>query len=201
MISYIKGELAEIFSDSVVVENHGIGYCIRIPLTMLDVLPKIGRSIKVYTYFQVKDDGMNLYGFPARGDLEVFTMLLGVNGVGPKAALSLLSVLRPDELRLAILTDNSKALKAPGVGGKTAGRIILELKDKMKLEDVFTGMSEAETILSGNSNVLVKDTIEALVSLGYSPIEASKAVKKVELKEGMDVEQLLKASLKKLAFL
>lgn len=201
MISYIKGELAEVFSDSVVVENNGIGYRIRIPMTMLEVLPEIGGRIKVYTYFQVKDDGMNLYGFPDRGELEVFTLLLGVNGVGPKAALSLLSALRPDELRLAVLTDNPKALKAPGVGGKTAGRIILELKDKMKLEDVFTGGAETEAVVSGGSNILVKDTIEALVSLGYSPIEASRAVKKVELEDGMDVEQLLKASLKKLAFL
>lgn len=201
MISYIKGELAEVFSDSVVVENNGIGYRIRIPLTMLEVLPAIGERIKVYTYFQVKDDGMNLYGFPDRGELEVFTLLLGVNGVGPKAALSLLSALRPDELRLAVLTDNPKALKAPGVGGKTAGRIILELKDKMKLEDVFTGEAKTEAAVPGGSNILVKDTIEALVTLGYSPIEASRAVKKVELEDGMDVEQLLKASLKKLAFL
>ena len=131
MISYIKGKLTEILDDIIVVENQGIGYEIHVPLSLLDELPKLGEEVKIFTYFLVREDAMSLYGFFHRQDLSMFQKLLGVTGIGPKGALAMLSALRPDALRVAIFTGDAKALsKAPGVGMKTAQRVILELKDR-----------------------------------------------------------------------
>lgn len=204
MISYIKGELAEVLGDTVVLEAGSIGYNIRIPLSLFDSLPVRGSVVKLYTYLQVKEDGMSLFGFPSRADLDIFKLLLGVNGVGPKAALGILSALAPDDLRMAVISDDAKAIaKAPGVGAKTAQRIILDLKDKMKLEDMLFIQEDAFTAVSDTSGAgyLVREAVAGLVALGYSGTEAARAVKKVEIQEGMQVEDVLKASLKKLAFL
>ena len=130
MISYVKGSLTEKFEDSVIVEAGGIGYRIFVPTSVLEHLPKTGETVKIYTYFSVREDAMSLYGFLSRQDLEMFRQLIGVNGVGPKSALGILSALSPDVLRLAVLSGDAKAIsKAPGVGSKTAQRIILDLKD------------------------------------------------------------------------
>ena len=140
MISYVKGRLADIFGDTIVVEAGSLGFNIRVPLSLLDTLPDIGREVLIYTYFQVKEDAMTLYGFSSRQDLDMFKMLIGVNGVGPKGALAILSVLTPDSLRIALVTGDAKAIaKAPGVGSKTAQRIILDLKDKVPAEALASG--------------------------------------------------------------
>ena len=172
MISYIHGPLMEKFEDSVVVEAGGIGYRIFVPTAVLASLPPNGEEVKIYTYFQVREDAMVLYGFLNRQDLDIFKKLLGVNGVGPKSALGVLSALNPDEFRMAVVTGDAKRItKAPGIGGKTAQRIILE------------------------------EAVEALTALGYSAGEASGAVKKVEIADGMTAEDVLKKALKYLAFL
>lgn len=133
MISYIRGPLEEKREDSVVVEAGNIGYRIFIPSSVLGELPGLGEEVKIYTYFSVREDGMSLYGFLSKQDLEMFRQLIGVNGVGPKSALGILSALKPDVLRMAVLSGDAKAIsKAPGVGAKTAQRIILDLKDKVK---------------------------------------------------------------------
>jgi len=204
MISYIKGELAEVMEDRIVVETGNIGYNIRVPLSLLEGIPRIGQEVKIYTYFYVREDAMSLFGFLSRNDLEIFRLLIGVNGVGPKGALGILSALSPDNLRMAIFTEDAKGIaKAPGIGAKTAQRIILDLKDKLKPEDVFTGMFDgaAEENSGHVHNQVMKETIEALVALGYSGVEASKAVKQADVKENMTVGELLKASLKNLTFL
>lgn len=190
-----------------VIESGGIGWNIHVPLSVLDRLPHVGEQMKVYTSFQVKEDSMTLYGFLSRQDLKMFNQLLGVNGIGPKAALGILSSLTPDDLRMAIMAEDAKAIaKAPGIGPKTAKRVILDLKDKISMDDVlplqFAGGQAEANVAAAASGVdgAGKEAIEALVALGYSPTEATKAVRQVEIKEGMNAEAVLKASLKFLAF-
>ncbi len=204
MISYVKGSLEERFEDSVVVEAGGIGYRIYVPTSVLEHLPKTGETVKIYTYFSVREDAMSLYGFLSRQDLEMFRQLIGVNGVGPKSALGILSALSPDVLRLAVISGDAKAIsKAPGVGSKTAQRIILDLKDKVKSEDILDGFAEPASGHGEVSSVgeIGKEAIEALTALGYSASEASGVVKKVTITESMTAEDVLKAALKHLAFL
>ena len=148
---------------------------------------------------------MSLYGFLSKQDLEMFRQLIGVNGVGPKSALGILSALKPDVLRMAVLSGDAKAIsKAPGVGAKTAQRIILDLKDKAKAEDVlFAGVEPEETGKTEFSGMAEagKEAVEALTALGYSASEAQTAVKKVTITETMTSEDVLKGALKHLAFL
>ncbi len=199
--------MEEYWEDTIVVESGGIGWNIHVPLSVLDRLPHVGDQIKIYTSFQVKEDSMTLYGFFSRPDLRMFNQLLGVNGIGPKAALGILSSLNPDDLRMAIIAEDAKAIaKAPGVGPKTAKRVILDLKDKISMEDVlpqeFTqGQTEtAVTAVAVGGDGAGKEAVEALVALGYSPTEATKAVRQVAITEDMNAEAVLKASLKFLAF-
>lgn len=204
MFSYIKGPLVEVREGGIVVEAGGIGWNILVPLSVLDRLPRIGEELKIYTSFQVREDAMTLYGFFNSQDRKMFNQLLGVNGIGPKAALGILSALQPDDLRMAILSEDAKAIaRAPGIGPKTAKRVILDLKDRIRMEDVLPSafgaeMEPAETAGSGMEGT-GREAIEALVALGYSLTEASRAVRKIEIAEDMTVEAVLKASLKYLA--
>lgn len=200
MISYVRGQLVEIEEDVIVVEAGCIGYNIHVPLSLLEELPHIGSEVLIYTYFQVREDAMNLYGFLSRQDLAMFRKLLGVNGIGPKGALGILSAMRPDDLRLAIISGDAKAIsRAPGIGAKTAQRVILDLKDRIHMEDILPGTVESGKPHSGMSDV-GREAAEALVALGYSGMEATKAVRLVTITEGMTPEEVLKASLKHLAF-
>lgn len=203
MYSYIRGILTDQDEETIVVEAAGVGYNIYTTGQTFQTLPPIGSEVKIYTYLQVREDAMTLFGFLTKDDLKVFKLLLGVNGIGPKGAIGILSVMTTDDLRFAVLADDAKAIaKAPGVGNKTAQRLILELKDKLSLEEAFeqklahTAQSE-EAHTSGMQN----EAVQALVALGYSSSEALKAVSAVELTEQMDTEALLKAALKKMAFL
>ncbi|MEG0689510.1 MAG: Holliday junction branch migration protein RuvA [Hungatella sp.] len=203
MISYVRGPLIEVEEDVIVVEAGCMGYNIHVPLSLLEELPGIGTEVLIYTYLQVREDAMNLYGFLNRQDLEMFRQLIGVNGIGPKGALGILSAMRPDDLRLAILSGDSKAIaRAPGVGPKTAQRVILDLKDRIHLDDVLTGIAGGANSPAGegSAGLVGKEAIEALVSLGYSGMEASKAVRKITITEDMTAEDVLKASLKHLTF-
>ncbi len=200
VISYIRGVLAEKAKDMIVVEAGQVGFGIHVPMSVLELLPPIGEEVRIYTHMQVKEDNMSLYGFLQRQDLEMFRQLIGVNGIGPKGALAILSSLRPDDLRLAILTGDARAIsRAPGVGAKTAQRIILDLKDKVSAEEMLSspedsGSGKAAAVpLAGEAS---REAVEALVALGYTNLEASKAVKSVQASEDMDAETILKASLK-----
>ena len=202
MYSYIKGELVEILDDVIVVEAGQIGYNIHIPASMIDNFTGNGQEVKIYTYLQVKEDDMQLYGFLTRDDLNIFKLLLGVNGIGPKGALAVLSVMTPDDLRFAVLGEDAKSIaKAPGIGNKTAQRVILELKDKISLEDAFEAktvhVAEGQSVTSSVKN----EAVQALTALGYSSSEALKAVSGVELTEDITVEEVLKEALKQMAFL
>lgn len=201
MYSYINGILAEINVGSIVIEANGVGYCINIPDSSMDFLPSIGDTLKVYTYLYTREDAMLLYGFLSRDDLEIFKLLITVNGIGPKGALGVLSAISADDLRFAILSADSKTIsKAPGIGSKTAQRIILDLKDKISLEDAFEKKLENSVQPEINSNSAVKnDAVMALNALGYSSAESLKAVSRVEITEGMDVEDVLKLALKNMS--
>ncbi len=210
MIHFIHGTLSEVAEGLVVVEAAGVGYGIHVPASVIGALPPIGEDIKIYTYFSLTQNGVDLYGFLSPEDRAMFTMLLTVSGIGPKGALGILSALTPDDLRMAIVTGDSKAIsRAPGVGNKTAQRVVLELKDKLDASEVFSsaldhGHGGAAAVDAGAAAGVYgaqKEAVEALVALGYSNVEASRAVKKVELSEGMTVDQILKASLKNLNFL
>ena len=205
MISYIRGTLAEKKEDSAVVEAHGVGYQIFVPVPVLSELPPLGESVKIYTYFSVREDGMSLFGFLSRQDLAMFKQLIGVNGIGPKSALGILSALRPDVLRMAVASGDAKTIsRAPGVGPKTAQRIILDLKDKIRPEDVLAGgLEESLAVPEEISGVgqAGKEAVEALTALGYSAAEAAGAVKKVKITEEMTAEDVLKGALRHLAFL
>ncbi len=199
MYAYIKGEIAELSEDNLVLECSNIGYNIRIPLTVAQKLPGIGAFVKIYTYTSVREDAFQLFGFLTRDDLEIYKKLIAVNGIGPKGALSILSAMSADDLRLAIISGDAKAIaKAPGVGNKSAERIILELKDKIALKlsgEEGPDFVKAGDIASGGS-AAKSEAIEALVSLGYSPTEALKAIKQLEITQDLDSGAILKQALK-----
>lgn len=206
MISYIKGELAEVHEEGIVIEANGLGYDVRMPMSSLDELPNIGSMIKVYTYLHVREDAIGLFGFLTRDDLNIFKLLITVNGIGPKGALGILSAITPDDLRFAVLSDDVKTIaKAPGIGNKTAGKLIIELKDKLKLADTFEQKlmhqqdGKANHKSSGSHIVDIRnEAIQALVVLGYSNTDASKVVRKIDITENMTSEDILKLSLKNL---
>lgn len=205
MIRFIRGILREIEEDCIIVESSGIGYGIMVSGSVLTLLPSIGEEVRVYTYLSVREDAMQLYGFLYKEDRNMFVQLLSVNGIGPKGALGILSVLKPDDLRLAIISGDAKAIaKAPGIGAKTAQRVILDLKDKLNAEEVFTKLLDQDTsneIQTVSVKGAQKEAVQALVALGYSNLEASRAVKKVEATPEMSADEILKRSLKHLAFL
>ena len=202
MIGYIRGILEEADEQSVIIDNHGIGYRIFVPSSAFSGALPIGKEVKIYTYLSVKEDAMQLYGFLTRDDLRMFRMLLGVNGIGPKAGLGILSALTADELRFAVLADDAVSIaKAPGIGKKTAQKLILELKDKLNLEDAFEqklANQAAKDISAADAGSQVQEAVQALTALGYPGTEALRAVKKVEGAESMTVEEILKAALKKM---
>lgn len=204
MYAYIKGILAEITENAIIVENQGIGYEIAVPGQVFDYLPSVGEEVKIYTYHYVREDAILLYGFLTKEDVRIFKMLIGVSGIGPKGALSILSVLSTDDLRFAILGDDAKAIaKAPGVGAKTAQRVIIELKDKLSLEDAFEQkLANQAQKAELNPAVGVKnEAILALTSLGYSQSEALKVLQGIEISPDDQVEDVLKMALKQMAFL
>ena len=203
MYAYIKGTLEEITEDSVVVETGGIGYNVKVSTTTADLLPGIGSEVKIYTYTLVREDAFSLYGFLTRDDLEIFKKLITVSGIGPKGGLAILSVMSADALRFAVMAGDAKAIaKAPGIGAKTAERVIIDLRDKISLEDTLKGLygpadkTGASTDDRTADNQMKREAIEALVALGYSASDATAAVKKVELHEDTTVEGILKQALK-----
>lgn len=202
MYSYIKGSLAEVDIDHIVIDVNGIGYNIYIPINCFDYLPAEGEECKIHTYLYVREDAMMLYGFLTKDDLALFKLLITVSGIGPKGALGILSALSADDLRFAILAGDTKAIsKAPGIGAKTAQRLILELKDKVSLEEAFEKKSDNEKLHKTALHRQVKnDAILALNALGYSSAESLKAVSNVAIREDMSVEDVLKQALKQMAF-
>lgn len=194
MIGFIKGTIEDIEEDRAVVDCNEIGYNIFMPSSVLANI-SIGATVKIYTYLAVREDAMNLFGFLGKQDLDIFKKLITVSGIGPKGGLSIMSVMTADEVRMAIITGDHKAIsKAPGVGAKTAMKVIVELKDKVNLEEVSFVSGAAAPVESN----LQKEAIMALVALGYSEHESALAVKKVDGALYEDVETLIKEALRKM---
>ncbi len=200
MIAYIKGTVEEILEDRVILETGNMGYNIFMPMGAVEHLLHKGQEIKIHTYLNVKEEALQLFGFLTRDDLNTFKLLLGVNGIGPKAALGVLSGLSADELRFAVLADDVKTIsRAPGIGKKTAQKLILELKDKFNIQEALEMKAEhVQMPGTGEADLtdMKKEAVEALTALGYSGADALRAVKKVELTPDMSVEILLKLALK-----
>lgn len=204
MYAYLKGTMVEMADDNLVIEVNGIGYNVKMPSINAGLLPPRGSELKVYTYTSVREDAIWLYGFLTKDELKLFKQLITVNGIGPKGAQSVLSAMPADELRFAIYAgDIKKIAKAPGIGAKTAQRIVLDLKEKISIED-----SLSQTERSGEEQASGeafydnrKEAIEALTALGYSRSEAVRVISAIPVKEDMDVEQILKLALKQLAFI
>ena len=181
----------------VVVDNHGIGYQMMVPMRG-ESFPKIGQEIKIYTHMHVREDDVSLFGFLSKEEKEAFELLIGVNGIGPKVGLSVLSTLSVYELKMAVISEDVKTIsKTPGLGPKGAKKLSLELKDKLSFEELEEDGVGAEIFdTSADSSDSVMITIEGLVSLGYSKSEAAIAVNKVEDAKDLTPEELLKKALK-----
>lgn len=197
MYEYIKGKYIGINKDYVIIENNGIGYKIFTSGATMAEMPKISEEVQLYLEQIVREDFIGLYGFKDREELEMFKLLISITGVGAKAALSLLSISRINNLKYAIIMEDDKHLcRAPGIGKKTAGRIILELKDKIKTDEVSEGVDIQqgfEDIAPSNSNA-IGEALGALLALGYSEKEAESALKKVNRQES--VENIIKECLR-----
>ena len=204
MISFLKGLIEEKNEKSIFLDVHGVGYEIYMPTGSASMLPSVGEEVKIHTYLQISENGIGLYGFLTRDELNVFKLLITVNGIGPKGAVGILSALTANELRLAVLSDDDKAIsKAPGIGAKTAKKLILELKDKFHLEDALEEIAEPVKAVPGGAGIndAYAEAVQALTALGYSNSDALKAVKLADNGELLSTEELLKAALKQLAFL
>jgi Holliday junction DNA helicase RuvA len=202
MIAFVRGAVAAISEDNVVIDTGNIGYEVKVSPGTLSLLPGVGQEIMLHTYTHVREDLYQLYGFLTVDDLEIFRQLITVSGIGPKGGLAVLSVMSADDLRFAILTDDAKAIaRAPGIGAKTAERIIIDLRDRVA---AFSGERFVAKERGGLGGSLATDSsakneaIEALVALGYGATEAHKAVKSAATDPEMDTETVLKAALRNL---
>lgn len=193
MYSYIKGYIEEIAGDFIVLDNNGIGYQINTSMQTISNVT-INDDYKIYTYLHVREDDMSLYGFISKEELRLFLNLISVSKIGPKVALGILSSLSVDEIKFAIISEDPNTLsKAPGVGKKTANRMILELKDKIK--DYNIDNLDTKPV---NTSSNVDEAIDALVALGYTKYEASNVINKLNT-EDLNTEAIIKLSLSELS--
>ena len=196
MISYIKGNLECKNIDNIVIDVGGIGYKIYMSANSIDRISEVGKEIKIYTYMKVREDDISLYGFCTNEELKMFEQLIGVSGVGAKSALTILANISPSSFALAIISGDVNTLKSlPGIGAKSAQRMILELKDKMKTQDTI----ENEVIQTKNiaKSDKAKDAIEALQVLGYARKDIELAIANINTNE-LSVEEIIKQGLKML---
>jgi len=200
MIAFLRGELSAIYDDRVIIEVSGVGYNVMMPYSCISVLPGIGNTVKIYTYLSVREDAMWLYGFTTTDELDLYKLLITVNGVGPKAALQLMSFLSIDDLKFAILSSDSKTIsKAPGIGPKTAQRLIIDLKDKIDLLNAFEVKSQTVNSNTSKLSESKQEACDALIALGYSQKDAYAAVSQTELSDDSSVEDILKTALRNIS--
>jgi Holliday junction DNA helicase RuvA len=196
VIASIEGTLIEILPDGAIVDVHGVGYRLHMPSSVVGSLPAIGQKLRAQTHLHVREDAMTLYGFSTGEQRDLFNVLLGVGGIGPKGALAVLSVYSPEAFRKALVTEDLDALTLiPGVGKKTAARMILELREKLALP-------ELEVVPGGNGSAraALVEVKGALINLGYTPAETRNALEALpDDRDSASVEDLLKLALKELA--
>ncbi len=200
MFAYVRGKLEYKHNEYIVVEANGVGYKIYTSLSTIQNVGTAGNEVKIFTHLHVREDIMSLYGFMTQEELGMFELLLGVSGVGPKAAISVISSMSASKFGLSVITNDFKSLtKAPGIGNKMAQRIILELKDKIDKTDLGASFNEKdEGSVIGKDNSRASEAISALIVLGYTASEAGKAVASV-YSDDMELEAVIKNALKGLA--
>ena len=197
MYAYIKGNLAIKANDYIVIDVNGVGYKIFMSATAIDRLGEIDEIVKVYTHYYVREDNISLYGFITNEELRMFELLLSVSGIGAKSAIAMLSAITPSEFALSVISnDESKLTKIPGIGKKTAARIILELKDKLKTEEAISQDEKVGKMVEKEEEN--EEAVAALQVLGYNKKEIEKALYGIDTK-GLGIEDIIKACLKKLA--
>lgn len=197
MYAYIKGTLEEKTTDSIVVETAGIGYKIYVSEHTMEKLGELGEKIKIYTHYHVREDNISLYGFSSNEELKMFELLLQVSGIGAKTAIAMLSNITPSKFALAIISNDLKTLtKIPGIGNKSAQRMVLELKDKLKTQTAIE--EENEEIVANDNSEAISEAGQALQILGYNKNEISKAFDKFDT-HNLSTEELIKEALKLLA--
>lgn len=199
MIGFVNGEIEDMYEDRILVDCGFMGYNIFVCNNVLQAC-SIGQEVKLYTYLSVREDAMNLFGFLSKDELKVFKLLITVNGIGPKGALAILSIMSPNDLRYAVMTEDSKLIsKAPGVGIKTAQKVILELKDKLDIDILTRITDEIDTTYHDNNiqkDEIVSEATEALVSLGYTQKEITRVIKSCDLSSCNTTEDVIKIVLK-----
>ena len=196
MIAYVKGNLETKTNSFVVIDVQGIGYRVFMPLKSIEGLGEIGQEVKVYTHYYVREDNISLYGFSSNEELRMFELLISVSGVGAKSAITMLSEINPSSFALAIISDDiSKLVKIPGIGKKTAARIILELKDKLKTETAIEQTDKVEISVEKDNNAV--EAIAALQVLGYTRKEIEKVFEKIDIKNS-ELEEIIKQALRHL---
>ena len=202
MIASVKGKLEGVTAESVIIDVNGLGVEAIVPATVINRLPKIDENVRLYTYLHVREDAMQLYGFLEKEDLDFFKLLITVNGIGPKAAIAVLSSMPADILTFAILSEDIKTIeKAQGIGAKTAKKLVLELKDKVGIIKQAKNASSVDynsDIATGINSEIKREAAEVLAALGYSQTEAMKAISTVKMTEDMTSEELVKLALKNL---
>lgn len=197
MYAYIKGTLEEKTKDSIVIDVGGIGYRIYLSEQSMAKLGELGENIKVYTHYHVREDNISLYGFLSNEELKMFELLIQVSGIGAKTAITMLSNITPSQFAIAIISNDIRTLtKIPGVGNKSAQRMVLELKDKLKTDDAITKTEEVKENVVSNENT--EEAVQALQILGYNKNEINKILDKLDLK-GLSTEEIIKLALKQLA--
>ncbi len=201
MIGFLRGKLEAIYDERIVIDVNGIGFNVSMPVSQLEMLEPMGSDVKVYTYLAVREDAMQLYGFMTADSLELFKLLIQVNGIGPKGALALLSAMSVEDLRFAIMSGDAKTIsKAPGIGAKTAQRIIIDLKDKVSVRDMLNSYSVNNLApASATMDSAKAEAIEALTALGYSSTDALRAVRESGAGDSDDTETIIKLAFKQLA--
>lgn len=197
MITFLSGVVAAVSEKRLVLDVNHIGFQMGISARDAARMPAVGETVTIHTYMSVREDAISLYGFLQESDLEMYKLMLGVSGIGPKAALGILSVLSAEEISAAVVTDNEKAIaKAPGVGLKSARKMILELKDKIKLDTLLEAAAGAgDGAVDAAFEAEKQEAIQVMMALGYSNAEALRAVRKAKLTPDMDADQILNAAL------
>nr|WP_315100648.1 Holliday junction branch migration protein RuvA [uncultured Catonella sp.] len=203
MIASVKGKLEDVTAESVIIDVNGLGIEAIVPTTVISRLPKLDENVRLYTYLHVREDVMQLYGFLEKEDLDFFKLLITVNGIGPKAAIAVLSSMPADILTFAILSEDTKTIeKAQGIGAKTAKKLVLELKDKVGIiktpENTNSETYDNAGLTIGINSEIKEEAIQVLVALGYSRTEAIKAISMIEITEEITSEELVKLALKNL---
>lgn len=197
MFAYIKGSLEQKSNNYVVIDVGGIGYKIFMATKAIETLGEIGKVVKVHTHYYVREDNISLYGFNTNEELRMFELLLQVSGIGAKSAIAMLSEISPSSFALAVISDDiSQLVKIPGIGKKTAARIVLELKDKLKTEEAITKTEEVKLSITNEEET--SEAIAALQVLGYTKREIEKALENMDTKN-LQLEEIIKQGLKNLA--